>query len=123
MAQNSFAKRQAIALVSRIHQLRFQQREIHIRWALNGARFARQTITERRVHLRALQRIVVKTQFESRPDRIGPAASRHVFLARGEKRRAHRRRVFPATAAAVALFQVADERFVFERERQHRLER
>ena len=39
------------------------------------------------------------------------------------ERRAHRRRVFAAAAAAVALFQVADERAVLGRKRQHRLER
>src|SRR5438477_8374629 len=98
--------------MSRMHQLRFQEPEIHIRGTLDRAGFARKTITECRVHLRASERIVLKPQFERGSDRIGSAASRHVFLARRQKGRTHRWGVFPAAAAAVALFEVADERIV-----------
>src|SRR5437868_9542039 len=108
--------------MARVHQLGFEQRQVYVRWALDRASFARQTIAQRRVELFAPKRIIVKTELERGPDRIRPAAGGHVFLARREECRAHRRRVFSAAAAPVALLQVADERFILEGKRERRLE-
>ena len=105
-----------------VHQFGFEQRQVYVRWALDRARFARQTIAQRRVELVTPERIIVKTELERSPDRIRPAAGGHVFLASCEECRAHCRRVFPATAAPIALLQVADERFVLEGKREGRLE-
>ena len=55
-------------------------------------------------------------------DHIRAATRRHDFFAGRQKGRAHRRRIFPTSTAAVALFEIADERTVFERKSQPRRE-
>ncbi len=55
-------------------------------------------------------------QLKRGADRIRATARGHVFLAGGEKSRAHRGRIFAAAAAAVALLEIADKRFVLEGE-------
>src|SRR5438309_2325546 len=62
-------------------------------------------------------------QLERAPDDVGASARRHDFVAGGDKRRAHDRRVFATTATTVALLEIADEGAVLERERESRLER
>ena len=112
-----------IALMAGVVQLRLEQRQIYVRRAFDRARFAREAVAKRGIQLRAAQRVVVKTQFQRGPNRIGPSAGGHVFLAGREEGRAHGRRILPATAAAVALLQVAEERFILEGEGERRLER
>src|SRR5438132_14405314 len=56
-----------------------------------------------------------KPYFERGTNDIGASARGHNFFARRDERRAHDRRVFAATTAAVALLEIADERAVFER--------
>ncbi len=67
-----------------------------------------------------MQRIVsIDPQFQRGADYVGPATRGHDFFVGGHKRWAHDAGFFKAAAAAVALFQVADERMVFEREGEH----
>ena len=102
----------------------FKQSEIDVRRTFRRATFARETIAQRRVELLRFQRIVaVHAQFQRRANDVGASARRHDFIAGGDECRAHHRRVFAAAAAAVALLEIADERAVFERKREPRLER
>ena len=64
----------------------------------------------------------VYTQLERGADDVGAAARGHDLFSGGHESRTHDAAVFQAAAATVALFEVADERPVLERERQHRLE-
>src|SRR5205823_8860061 len=76
------------------------------------------------VELRRFQRIVaVAAQLERPPNNVRTTARRHDFVAGGDERRTHDRRIFAATAAAVALLEIADERMVFESESESWLER
>ena len=106
-----------------MHQFRFEQRQIHVRRAFWRAPFARETIAQCGVQFRRTQRIVsANAQFQRGPDYVGAAASGHDFLVGGHKCWTHDASFFKATAAAVALFQVADERTVFKCEGEHGLE-
>src|SRR6266446_9088859 len=67
--------------------------------------------------------MAVYTQLERGPDDIGAAARGHHFLASGHECWAHDVGVFQTAAAAVALFEVADKRTIFERKCEHRLVR
>src|SRR5438128_4438756 len=70
-----------------------------------------------------MQRIVSNDpQFQRSADYVGAATRRHDFFMGGHERWAHDAGSFKTTAAAVALFQVADERMVFERVGEHGLE-
>src|SRR5438874_13004748 len=70
-----------------------------------------------------MQRVVtVYTHLERGADDVGAAARGHDLFSGGHESRTHDAAVFQAAAATVALFKVADERPVLERERQHRLE-
>ena len=108
--------------MSRVHQLRFQKRKIHVRRAFWCASFAGKTITQGCVQFRRAQRVVtVHAHFERGPDNVGAATRGHDFFASREKRRTHRRRIFAAAATTIALLQVPDERSVLKREGQYRL--
>ena len=61
-------------------------------------------------------------QLQRGADRIGPPARAHDLLAGGDEGRAHGGRFLAAAAAAVALLEVARERAVLGRKRQHRRE-
>src|SRR5438132_1646992 len=63
-----------------------------------------------------------KPQFQRGANDVGASARGHNFFARGDKRRAHDRRVFAATGSPVALLEIADEGTVFEGKRESRLE-
>src|SRR5437660_11821185 len=70
-----------------------------------------------------MQRIVsIDPQFQRSADYVGAATCRHDFFVGGHERWAHDPGVFKTAAAAVALFQVTDERAVFECEVEHGLE-
>ena len=98
-----------------MNQFRLEQREIHVRRAFGRAPFAGETIAQCGIQFRRTQRIVsVDAQFQRSADDVGAAARGHDFFAGRHERRAHDAGPFKATAAAVALFQVADERMVFE---------
>ena len=106
-----------------MHQFRLEQREIHVGRAFRCAPFARETIAQRGIQFRRMQRIVsVDAQFQRRADDVGAAARGHDFFAGGHERRAHDAGLFKAAAAAVALFQIADERMILEREGEHGVE-
>jgi hypothetical protein len=109
--------------MARVGQLCFEQGKIDVRWALDCARFAGETIAQGRVQLFGAQGVILKPQLQRGPDGVGPPAGRHVFLPGSEEGGTHRGRVFPATAAAIALLEIAEERFVLEGEREDRLER
>src|SRR5207237_2579214 len=121
-----------IALMPCVKHLGFEEGEVHVRWALGRATFAGETVAQRGVEFRRAQRIFgvrghvrafesgnmlphSKPHFERGTNDIGASARGHNFFARRDERRAHDRRVFAATAAAVALLEIADERAVFER--------
>ena len=99
----------------------FEQRQIDIGWTFNGAGFARQAIAQRRVQFSTGEWVSHPAHLKSGPDRIGTAARGHHLIVCRDKRWTHDAGLFQATAAAVALLQVADERPVFERKREHRL--
>src|SRR5438552_4777434 len=100
-----------------------EQREIDIRRAFRRAAFAGKTIAQRGMELFGFQRIVaVHAQLKRGANDVGPAAGGHDFFAGGHKRRAHNARLFEATAAAVALLEIANKRAVLKRKREHRLE-
>ncbi len=102
----------------------FQQRQVDVGRTFRRAGFAREAVAQRRFHFPGAQRIALEAaQLQRRADRVGPAARGHDFLARGDKRRAHGRRLLETAAAAVALLEIAHERTVLGRERQPRLER
>ena len=61
----------------------------------------------------------VHLQFERDPNDVGAAARGHHFVMCGDECRAHDAALFKAAAAAVALLEVACERPVFERKREH----
>src|SRR5437763_3240781 len=106
-----------------MHQFCLEQREIHIGWAFGCAPFARETIAQRGFQFRRMQRIVpIDPQFQRSADYIGTATRRHDFFVSGHECWAHDAGFFKATAATVALFQVADERMVFECEAEHGFE-
>ena len=106
-----------------MHQFRFEQRQIHVRRAFGRAPFARETIAQCGVQFRRTQRIVsANAQFQRGADDVGAAARGHDFFVGGHKCWTHDAGLFKATAAAVALFQVADERMIFEREGEHGVE-
>ena len=63
----------------------------------------------------------VRPQFERGANDVGAAARGHHLVVCRHKRWTHDAGLFQAAAAAVALLQVADERPVFERKREHRL--
>src|SRR5438105_10124512 len=58
-----------------------------------------------------------RSHFQRGANDVGPSARGHDFFARGDECWAHDRRVFAASAAAVALLEIADERVIFEGER------
>src|SRR5437867_6651239 len=98
-----------------MHQFCLEQREIHIGWAFGCAPFARETIAQRGFQFRRMQRIVpIDPQFQRSADYIGTATRRHDFLVSGHECWAHDAGFFKATAATVALFEVADDRVLFE---------
>src|SRR4029450_8260324 len=106
-----------------MRQFRLEQREIHVGGAFGCAPFARETIAQCGIQFRRTQGIVsVDAHFQRGADYVGAAARRHDFLVGGHKRWAHDPDPFKTAAAAVALFQIADERMVFECEREHGLE-
>ena len=106
-----------------MHQFGLEQREIHVGGAFGCAPFARETIAQRGVQFHRTQWIVsVHAQFQRRSDYVGAAPRGHDFVMGGHERWTHDASPFKAAAAAVALFQVADEGTVFKCERQHRLE-
>src|SRR5687767_3441177 len=108
--------------MARMRKLSLEQRQVHIRRALDRARFAGETVAQRGIELFRAKGVVLKTQLQRGADRVGPAAGGHVFLAGGEKGGTHRGRVLAAASAAVALLEIAEERFILEREGEHRLE-
>ena len=66
------------------------------------------------------QRVVsVLSQFERGPNDVGAAACGHHFIMCGDECWAHDAALFKAAAAAIALLEVAEERPVFERKREH----
>src|SRR5438874_13359773 len=65
--------------------------------------------------------MTVYAQLERATDDIRAPARGHDFFASCHERRTHDAGVLKAAAAAVALLEVADERTVLEREREHRL--
>ena len=60
---------------------------------------------------------------QGRADDVRATACRHDLFTGGDERRAHHRRVFATTAAAVALLEIADERLVLKGKGEPRLER
>src|SRR5262249_8691578 len=71
------------------------------------------------IQFRRIQPIMsVDAQFQRGTDDVCAAARRHDFFMGGHERRAHDASVFKAAAAAVTLFQGADERTIFERLRE-----
>src|SRR5439155_4080879 len=63
--------------------------------------------------------VSVSSQFKRCPNDVGTAARGHHFIMCGDERGAHDVAQFKAAAAAVALLEVACERPVFERKREH----
>ena len=106
----------------RVEQFRFEQRQVHVGGAFGRAGLAGKAIAQRRFQLRAAEGVaaVHAPQLQRRTNGVGPAAGAHDLLAGGDEGRAHRRRFLAATAAPVALLEVARERAVFCREGQHR---
>ena len=99
---------------------RLKQRQIHVRRTFRRATLARETVAQRSVELGGFQRIVsVCSQFERGPNDVGAAACGHHFIMCRDERRAHDAALLEAAAAAIALLEVAEERPVFEREREH----
>src|SRR6266513_1848633 len=106
-----------------MHKFRLDQREIHIGWAFGCAPFARETIAQSGFQFRRMQWIAsIDPQFQRSADYVGAATRRHDFFMGGHERWAHDAGFFETTAATVALFQVADERMVFECEAEHGFE-
>src|SRR6266542_282819 len=106
-----------------MHQFCFQERQVHIGRAFGCASFARETIAQCGVQFRRTQRVVpVDAQFQRGADYVGAATRGHDFFMGGHERWAHDAGAFKATAAPVALFQIADERTIFECVREHGLE-
>ena len=66
--------------------------------------------------------VSIHAQFQRGADYVGATACGHDFLVGGHECWAHNAGPFKATSAAVALFQVANERTIFECEREHGLE-
>ena len=109
--------------MSRVKHFCFEQRQIHVRRTFGCAAFAGETIAERGVQFRRLQRVVsVSTQLERAPDNIRATARRHNFVTSRDECRTHDRRIFAATATPVALLEIANEGAVLEREGEPRLE-
>src|SRR5438045_3322192 len=63
--------------------------------------------------------MAVNTKLERSADDVSPATRRHHFVAGGEKRRAHGRRIFATTATTVALLEIVNERPVLKSECEH----
>src|SRR5206468_12179061 len=63
--------------------------------------------------------VSVSLQFERGPNDVGAAARGHHFIMCRDERGAHDAALFKAAAAAIALLEVACERLVFERKREH----
>src|SRR4030095_16779471 len=81
-----------------------------------------ETVAQRGIELIGFQRVVsVYSQFERGPNDVGAAARGHHFVMCRDERRAHDAVLLKTAAAAIALLEVACERPVFEREREHRL--
>src|SRR5580704_3910649 len=107
-----------------MHQFCLEQREIHVGWAFRCAPFARETIAQCGIQFRRMQRIVsIDPQFQRSADYVCAATRRHDFFMGGHERWAHDAGPFKTTATAVALFQVANERTIFECEAEYGLER
>src|SRR5205809_5107226 len=123
VAEKSLAECQTVALISCVHQFCLEQREIHVGWAFGCAPFARETIAQCGIQFRRTQRIVsIDPQFQRSADYVGAATRRHDFFMGGHERWAHDAGPFKTTAAAVALFEVADKRTIFECVREHGFE-
>src|SRR5262249_14140698 len=122
IAQNTLAQREAIAAPSRVKHFRLQQRQVHVRRTFRGATLAGETVAQRGVELGGFQWVVsIFSQFERGPDDVGSTTRGHNFIMCGDERGAHDAGLFKAAAAAVALLEVACERPVLERKREHRL--
>ena len=106
-------------------QLRLEQAQVHVGRTFERARAARKAIAQGRVQLGGLQSVIIfqSARFQRGANDIRPPARGHDFLAGRNVSRAHRRRLFQAHAAAVALLEVPQKRFVPGAERQHRLKR
>jgi len=103
-----------------MEQFGLQKGHVDVRRTFLLARLAGEAVAEGFLQFRAHQRVrVAETVFEHRAYGVGAAPSRHDFFAGGDVGRAHGRRVFAATAAPVALFEVSGERPVFVGERKY----
>ena len=99
---------------------RLKQRQVHVRRTFRRATFAGETVAQRGIELVGFQRVVsISSQFERGPNDVGAAARGHHFIMCRDERGAHDAALFKAAAAAVALLEVAEERPVFERKREH----
>ena len=114
---------EAVALVAGVQQPGLEQGEIDVGRAFLRAGLAGKAVAERGFQFRRAQRIADAAQFQRGANGVGASPGGHDFLAGGDEGGAHGRGVFAATAAAVALFQVADEGAVLGRESQDGRER
>src|ERR1700719_2100273 len=110
--------------MSRVKHLRFEQCQIDVRWTFRRATLTGETIAKRCVKFRRFQRIMsIHAHLECGANDVRAPAGGHDFVTCGDESRAHDRCVLAATAATVALFEIADEGAILERKRQARRER
>ena len=89
---------------------RLKQRQVHVGRTFGRATFARETIAQRGIELVGFQWVVsVRAQFERGANDVGAAARGHHFIVCRDERWTHDVALFQATAAAVALLEIADE--------------
>src|SRR4029077_470743 len=110
--------------MSRVKHLRFEQCQIDVRWTFRRATLTGETIAKRGIEFSRFQRIMsIHAYLECGANDVGAPAGGHDFVTCGDESRAHDRCVLAATAATVALFEIADEGAILERKRQARRER
>ena len=123
--EQALAQAQAVAANPRMQQFRFQQRHVHVRRAFRRACFAREAIAQRRLQLRGASARRHWTPRNSSAARIAFARPRVDMISSPGRHEggAHGRSFLAASAAPIALLQVADERAILRRKSQHRRER
>src|SRR5260370_42646623 len=104
-----------------VKHFRLKQCQVHVRRTFRRATFAGETVAQRGVELGGFQSRSrgISSHFERCPNDVGAAACGHHFIMDRDECGAHDVALLKAAAAAVALLEVACERPVFERKREH----
>jgi len=112
-AEETFPERESIPEVASVEQFRLEQGEVDVGGAFRGAGLAGEAIAESDVEFMGAERVWDMALFEGRANDVGPPSRRHDLLPGHDEGGAHGGCGFTASAASVALFQVADEGVVF----------